>query len=1252
MRHVTIFVLLLVLGLLGTSTLLAKPQYQEIAPGKYIAPGQIIVKFKPEVGDAITSQAASRVFQKCQAQKVEKLFKEVKNSHKRQVIDLSRIFQVDIPENISVLELCKDLTQDPAVEYAEPVFNTRPHLVPNDSLYSMQSHLPQIKAEEAWDVAQGSADVIIGIVDTGVDWDHPDLANSIWRNADEELDGTDTDGNGFIDDIRGWDFVTGVTDAADGEDGDEPDNNPMDFDGHGTHCSGLAAAITNNEVGVAGIGSGCKIMPLRIGWHTQDGDGLGNSAWMARAFVYAADNGAHAVNLSYGNSGQAIQDAAVYAFQNGVVIASSAGNDETDVTSDALDIHPFVIKIAAVDPYDKKSWFSNFGDWVTVSAPGGDHSPGLLSTYPDDDYYYASGTSQASPLVAGLVGLVKSHFPEMTAADLIFQVVGTADNIDSENPNYVGQLGTGRINAYRALTETVVPEPKINLKSYTFSDETGNNNGIIDIGETVQVVFELENVWGPAHNVTATFESDDWAISIDNGVANLGTVHGIDDFAASQSTTNADAPFVISIDPMALPHPISGTLVLNGDNGYHQEFPMVLPIQPSILFVDDDSEDGDAAPEDISNSYYAALAKANISAFHYDRNVQGANTKLDQYPTVIWGCEAASPGLIYVDYYYLQKYLDNGGNLFLAGQNLGWDLNDPSSPVTNDGSKAFFTDYLHANYVTNESMHHALMSHPDDPIAKGMQISVNEPGRPAEEQTPCEITPANGGVSIFNYPNGNSGAVRYASDYRMVYFAFGGLEAITEADKRDEIMRNTLDWLNGLEVKHRPLGDTENTTEDYAVNVVVKSETKAVSRVDLYWNAAGILPFDNSVAMTALDDSTYQAFIPAQDSGRVVYTIYVENEAGYYSYKINEFTIGADNQAPTISIEAPLGNTLDKFGPYELTIDIFDNQAVDTAKVWVFHAKKGAAYDSTKMQLVTDDAFRGLFTANATYGDTIVYFVKAFDTATNQNSTVSEPFEFVLGMDSFEDKKLAGWEVVAGDWGLDSTQVAAGNFALTESPWRNIGPNEEHILQLKSPLDLADSDNAMLVFQTQYSLQRNMTLGYIEVSPDTGKTWEEIYKVTGLRRSWGQVELSLLPYVGQQVLLRLRVESKANATSNFDGWYLDEMYLRAGIAVNVAKNPAVRIPDQFVLRQNYPNPFNPATRISFGIPKASRVKLVVYNLLGRRVKTLLDQKQAAGFHQIVWDGTNDQGKLLSSGVYFYRLEADGFSQTRKMLWMK
>jgi hypothetical protein len=802
------------------------------------------------------------------------------------------------------------------------------------------------------------------------------------------------------------------------------------------------------------------------------------------------------------------------------------------------------------------------------------------------------------------------------------------------------------------VTEAVVPAPKINLKSYTFDDtNTGNSNGIIDIGETVAVMIELENLWGPAYHVTATFESDDWSITIENAVSNIGTVHGINDYAASQSTTNALEPFIISVDSMSLPHPISGKLILTGDNGFRREFSMVLPIRPSMLLVDDDSEDGAAAPEDISDSYYAALSAANISVFHYNRNAQGAITNFNQYPTVIWGCEASSPGMIYVDYYFLQKYLDNGGNLFLAGQNLGWDFNDPASPVTNDGSKAFFTNYLHANYVTNASKYHALTGQPGDPIGTGLQIMVNEPGRPAEEQTPCEITPANGGVSIFDYPNGNSGAVRYAGDYRMAYFAFGGLEAITEPEKRETILRNTLNWLNGLEVRQHPLGDTENTTTDYAVQAVVKS-VKAISRAELFWNPAGTLPFTHKISMTALDDSTYQAFIPAQDSGKVIYTVYVENEVGYYSYKINEFKIGADTQAPAIAVEAPLMNTLDKFGPYHLNLTITDNQAVDTANVWVFYAKKGDACDSTQMNFMDGDKFSGQFSVKATYGDTVIYFVKARDASSNQNLSISPHFEFVLGMDSFEDATLAGWEVVSGDWGLDSTQVAAGNFALTESPWQNIGPNQLHILQLKSPLDLTTSASAMLVFQTQYNLQRNLAIGYVEVSSDTGNTWEELYRVTGLRRSWGAVELSLQAYAGKQILLRLRVESKAGVGTNFDGWYLDEMLLRAGLPLGVSANPAVAVPDQFVLRQNYPNPFNPATQMSYGLPKDSHVTLVIFDLLGREVKTLIDQKQSAGFHQVVWDGTGNQGQLLSSGVYFYRLESGSFAQTRKMVWIK
>ncbi len=239
---------------------------------------------------------------------------------------------------------------------------------------------------------------------------------------------------------------------------------------------------------------------------------------MARAFQYAADNGASVASLSFETGGQIIIDGALYAFRNGVVICNAAGNSNNE-TQGALGTQPWVLKVASVNDLDQKAVYSSYGTWINISAPGGDQSsgrPGILSTIVNPSTFYGGqlyvsfqGTSMASPLVAGLAGLVKSKFKTMNAGDIVLQICATADNIDDMNPSYVGKLGYGRINAQNAVT-SVAPalKPNLSFVSVSFSDASGNNNGIVDPGETIEMAVFFKNNWDDATNIAAILRYD------------------------------------------------------------------------------------------------------------------------------------------------------------------------------------------------------------------------------------------------------------------------------------------------------------------------------------------------------------------------------------------------------------------------------------------------------------------------------------------------------------------------------------------------------------------------------------------------------------------------------------------------------------------------------------------------------------------------------------------------------------------------
>jgi len=392
----------------------------------------------------------------------------------------SRAYVVRIPEGMDDEQFKTAMRANPNVAFIHNDLMWRLDGHPGDPEYGQQWALYQtsredIHAPEAWEIQTGSETVIIAIIDSGVNYKHADLRNNIWINPGEDLDGdmivfdkndfdgSDTDFNGYVDDVIGYDFFTGGSDVWPGEDGGGKDNDPMDFNGHGTHCAGIAAAVTNNSVYGAGIAGGwgpnigdggAKIMALRAGYSANDGGnevGYVLLSAVVEAINYAVDNGADVISYSAGASNVAgMTSALIDAMNAGIVFCASAGNDNAD-NPDYFGLYGGILAVAATNRYDAKwSWGagsgSNYGTWVEVSAPGQD----IYSTYsyhrsPGDAVL--TGTSMAAPMVAGLAALIKSHFPTYDKNEIDTIIMNNAEDIDAENPSYAGLLGSGRIHA-------------------------------------------------------------------------------------------------------------------------------------------------------------------------------------------------------------------------------------------------------------------------------------------------------------------------------------------------------------------------------------------------------------------------------------------------------------------------------------------------------------------------------------------------------------------------------------------------------------------------------------------------------------------------------------------------------------------------------------------------------------------------------------------------------------------------------------
>jgi subtilisin family serine protease/subtilisin-like proprotein convertase family protein len=317
-------------------------------------------------------------------------------------------------------------------------------LIPNDPQYPQQWHHTRMQNNLAWDTTLGTSSIIVAVTDDGVELNHSDLNANIWRN-DDPIDGLDNDGNGFIDDLNGWDFNSN-------------NNNPnpqSPSDDHGTHVSGIAAGRTNNGIGIAGVAGNATIMPIQF---------YGDNAWTAAmvngAFKYATDNGAKIVNTSYNVDGFVNDPVFLaglnYLYDRGVLHFNSAGNNSQ--LNPARQALTQTLLVASTEQNDTKSGFSNYGIGVDIAAPG---NP-ILSTLTSNGYGELGGTSMAAPAAAGAAALIWSANPSWTRDQVAAQIYATADNIDAQNPSLIGLLGGGRVNSFKAVTQTIAA-PKVRL---------------------------------------------------------------------------------------------------------------------------------------------------------------------------------------------------------------------------------------------------------------------------------------------------------------------------------------------------------------------------------------------------------------------------------------------------------------------------------------------------------------------------------------------------------------------------------------------------------------------------------------------------------------------------------------------------------------------------------------------------------------------------------------------------------------------
>ena len=533
-------------------------------------------------------------------------------------------------ENENITLLAEEYSKLEGVEYAEPNYIYHNFQSTNDIYFSTQWYLQKISAEYAWNLTFGNSSQIIAIIDTGVDWNHVDLTNQIWNNTNEDCnESTDLDSNGYYGDCRGYDFVNFTAPQAafycdSGEDCTNEDNNPDDYQGHGTICAGIAAAEANNSIGVAGICPNCQIMALRAGYKDTTGEGSFTTEDVVEAINYAINNNATIISMSWGgsSSSSSINDSLTNAYNAGIILVAAAGNEGVDsqVYPAAYDD---VISVGSTDSSDARSSFSNYGSWVNIAAPGSN----ISSTYPSDSYVYASGTSMAAPLVAGAIGLIKSIFSDANQSTILEALNSTGEQI-----NFGGQ-NISRINIYSAILSLDETSPNVSINS-------------------------SESIWANQGNVTFTCNATD-ELSLSNLTLKVYNSTGLHNILTNSSVINSSLSLNQTLNMTEDSYEFYCESYDSAGN-YNQTTNQTLVITNSNIFVNQNSPSNNSyTNQNITNftcsSYALAGNLSNITfsiynstdlLFNETRNISGSeNTTIFNYTlqnetTYFWNCYA------------------------------------------------------------------------------------------------------------------------------------------------------------------------------------------------------------------------------------------------------------------------------------------------------------------------------------------------------------------------------------------------------------------------------------------------------------------------------------------------------------------------------------------------------------------------------------------------------------------------------------
>jgi len=1122
------------------------------------------------------------------------------------------------------------------VAYAEPDYLAVLHDIPDDSLYPYQWSLhntaqPHHHVQRNWgsnndtlimvngvDDADIDADevyanppdktttVVVAVIDTGCDLDHPDLADNIWTNPGEIPDnGLDDDHNGYVDDVHGWDFAASVDPL------DPGDNDPTDSYGHGTHGAGIIAAVTGNGLGMAGIAPMAEIMPLKF-------DPLPLVSRIAASLIYAADNGADVVNMSFGMPYRSdlIDDALAYAKAKGVILCASSGNSGLEEYNFPA-ASAVSIAVGASSDSDYVTTFSTYGTHLSVIAPGlsilslrADKTDMYGSGYPaepgvhvvDSFYYMASGTSMSCPHVVGIAAFMRAVSPGLTP-DRAQQILEqSADDIVDPYGvgwNLVGPdlySGYGRASLAGALA--MLPDTRAAI---AYPGANAVLSGPVDIGGLADgadfTSWRLE--YGPGRapeswtllSESTTPVTDDLIYSWDTGGLNgrysLRLTVGPDNI--DYLTVNIANDTAAAITAPADGEAVSNYVIFEGTAGCPDFSHLVLEytadtapdtwteISRVTIPVFDDVI-GPWYTEELPEGAYfvrlllydgAGLLRADTiavtvrSVFSTD---QAWRIGYDGYPSII-------PN--YGD-------LDNDGvNEIIIGTSGGVRLFDPDGTVKNPAP----CDYPLNNFMIPPAVGDLDGDGVDDLVLAGYDPPM-----------------------VYGFPSGGKpfesyyGIFQNLNNYFMTEHEFPKLFLKDiDGDGKDEIHLYVYDY-------------------SLSTHFLYDSDGSLIRRFDY---TAEYLPVDldgdgvDEIYTTGQSFSLLRQFDITD--GRVTDSLFIEMDGSPFLCR------------------GMSGYDIDNDGKHEL---ILFGYFADR-DYWIYAFEDGLnLIEGWPHNLYLDNY---LVPTNPVFGDLNGDGVPEYVTA-----------YFDISASYVNAYNIDGTGYFPGSTGL---------FATTPEP---------SVLNLPLLTDVdGDGGTDIVVYANNdmfdtYAIQRiyawnsggDILPGFPLITQFDAFTSDRFTPAVGDIDGDGNTDMIMTTSDSALVFINLLDHPYDETNAPAPVWRYDRgMSNVARLAADTGTTPVEDteteiLPESFALEQNFPNPFNPATTIAYTLPERSRVTVSVYNILGEKVAVLTNSVKAAGRHRVVWDGRNQAGETVGTGVYFYRLETDNWSASRKMLLVK